>query len=123
MNMQIADATDRVWTFRRDVCNAIGNAGYGDLHLLKPYVAIRHVLGILKPHQLYKGMADLISWRKDEYFEKENFDRFMQEASKQVEKIQVRQNLCPEYLRDKALNTYGRREQERFKLDKARNSA
>lgn len=36
-------------------------------------------------------MENVISWRKDENFHKEDFDRFMREAATQAEKIQVQQ--------------------------------
>lgn len=64
MNSQIVDATGRVWRFKRNYCNGIRNAGYGDLILQNSYTALRHVLRMLKPLPLYRWMMNLIGWRK-----------------------------------------------------------
>lgn len=97
MDMQMIESNKRVWTLRRDYCNALRNAGYGDLHIKKPHLAINHILGKLKPHALYKRMNDLISWRKDENFHKENFDRFVREIATQAERIQSEQGVPSQF--------------------------
>lgn len=76
VDMQIADPVDRTWTFRRDYCNALRDADYGDLPSHLPHIAIGHILKKLKPHHLYTRMTNIVKWRKNENFEKENFNRF-----------------------------------------------
>lgn len=91
MQMNITDAEDRVWTLHREYCSALRKAGYGDLQDAKPHITIDHILKKLRPPQLYRRMRDIIAWRKNDNFHKENFSRFMQEVAKQAEKIQVEQ--------------------------------
>lgn len=87
MKMHILEAEDRIWTLRREYFIALRTAGYGDIIKDKPHIAINHILGKLKPQQLYLRMKDIINWRKDENFHKENLDRFVREIARLDKKI------------------------------------
>lgn len=89
MNTNISEAEDRIWSLRRDYYNALRSAGYAHILETKPHIAINHILKKLKPPQLYRRMLDIMTWRKNENFHKENFDRFVREAAAQAEKIQT----------------------------------
>lgn len=89
MNTSIAEAEDRVWSLRRDYHHALRSAGFAHIIETKPHIAINHILRKLKPPQLYRRMLDIISWRKNENFHKDNFDRFVREVAIQAEKIQA----------------------------------
>lgn len=52
MNMQIADATDRVWTLQRDYFNALRDVRYGEQQTHKRHIAEGNILEKIKPHQI-----------------------------------------------------------------------
>lgn len=49
MHRHVVAVGDSVRKLRREYCNALRTAGYGDLHVSKPHIAITHVLKRLKP--------------------------------------------------------------------------
>lgn len=123
MIMQIVVDTDRVWTFRNDYCIALRIAGYGDLQVHKPHIAIGYILEKLKPHQMYKRMTDLVKRRKNETFEKENVDRFIGEVSRQTKKVQTEQCAAPGFYGVKCVNVPRWREPDLFRRNKIRYDA
>lgn len=115
----MADATDRVWSFRWGCCNALRNTGYGALQIHKLHFAIGHIPKKLKPHQLYKRMTNLFKRRKNRNFEKKTkIDRIMREVSRQVKKIQTEQGATPGCCDDKSVEVPQRREPELFRRHK-----
>lgn len=92
MNMNIEDAEDRVWSLRRDYANTLRAAGYSNIIEERPHIAINHLLRKLKPVQLYQRMLDIITWRKNKGFRKENFNRFVREVAAQADKLQTEQS-------------------------------
>lgn len=88
MKMQIYEAEDRVWTLHRDYLIVLRSAGYEELPYRKPHIAIQHLLKRLKPQQLQSRMKSIITWRKDEKFDKKDVSAFMREVAKQAKKLQ-----------------------------------
>lgn len=84
VNKQNADPVDRIWTSRGEYCDALRNAGYGDLHSRKSPIVVGHILRELKPHHLHTRMTNIVERRKTENIDKENFDRFWRNVSKQA---------------------------------------
>lgn len=89
--MHVVDAEERVWTLHREYCSALRKASYADLQVAKLHLSIAHISKKLKPQQLHKWMMDIIAWKRDENFQKENFGRFMREIAVQAEEMQVEQ--------------------------------
>lgn len=79
-----AVAMDRVSKLRRDYCNVLRNAGFDDLHILNPHIAIEYIIKELRPPQLYRKMTSLVKRRENERFEKEHFRRFINEVFKKA---------------------------------------
>lgn len=65
MFTEINEAVGRIWIFSREHCNAVDNAGYGNLQIDKLHIAIEQLLKKLKPHGLQKRKVDIINWRRN----------------------------------------------------------
>lgn len=100
MKMQIFEAEDRVWTMHRDYLTCLRSAGYEELPNHKPHIAIQHVLKRLKPQQLRSRIQSIIKWRKDEQFDKKNFNAFMREVAAQAKKLQEEKAFESGYISD-----------------------
>lgn len=72
MSLQIADTCDREWTIRREYYNELRNAGYGEVYLHKPHIAIELIFQKLNPHELYERMMFILKCRKKKNFERKN---------------------------------------------------
>lgn len=88
MNGSIAEAEDRVWSLRKNYCDALRSAAYGYIVPDKPQIVINHFHKKPKPPQVYRKMLDITNWKKDDNFHKENFDRFVLEVAVQAKMIQ-----------------------------------
>lgn len=89
IRMQIIEAAGMVWILRGDYCSALRNAGFRDLHIDKPHIPIEHFLKRLKPYAVHRRMGDIITWRKNKDFHREDSDSFIREAAIQAEKLHV----------------------------------
>lgn len=88
MQMSIYDQEEWMWSLHRDQVQALRAEGYGYLPDTKPHIAIEHTLSRLKPKLLHTRMKDIMTWRKDEQFQKKDFNVFMREVSKQAKTLQ-----------------------------------
>lgn len=88
IKMHIFEAEDRIWTLHRDHLTALGASGYEEIPERKPHIAIQHIVQRLKPPQLKNRMKSIVKWRKDEGFDKKDFNKFMREVVSQAKKLQ-----------------------------------
>lgn len=88
MKLNIVEAEDRVWTFHRDYLYLLEAAGYEQLPIAKPHIAIGHIMKRIRPASLSNRMKSVAKWRKDEGFEKKDFNNFMRELAKQAKKLE-----------------------------------
>ena len=81
MDMTIADPENRVWTLDVEYTKALEAAGIENLTDSKPHIAIRHVIGMIRPAALLKQVQDVITWRKNEKFHERDYPAFMRELA------------------------------------------
>ena len=78
---------DRVCHLIQHYLQVLDNAGMADLPKEKPHLCIKHIMNCLKPACLHKCMLDIIEWRKDEHFDRKDFNLFVRELSKQAARM------------------------------------
>lgn len=87
MNTNVSESEGKIWRLRRENCNNQRSAAYANITESKPHIAIKNILKKPKPPQLNRRMLDIMTWRKNKNFHKENFDRFVREAAVHVRKV------------------------------------
>lgn len=70
---------------------ALEAAGYGAVISKKLYIAVKHFRKKLKPVRLYKKVLAAILWRKNERFDKGNFEWIIWKVVIQAKKLQSKQ--------------------------------
>lgn len=91
MDLNIAEAEDRVWSLHHHYLTVLEAAGMPDLPTQKPHISIKHMIKRIQPVQLRQRMKDIVEWRKDEGFGKKDFGSFMRELAKQSKKFEQEQ--------------------------------
>lgn len=80
--MHISEAQDRYWTLQRDYLLALETVGYDDIPQENLHIAMKHILSKFNPLYLKARMRSITVWRKNENFDKKDFDALKEVASK-----------------------------------------
>ena len=87
MDNKIPLIEDRVLNLVHVYLETLDAAGFQNLTEEKPHVAIRHIMKRLQPTSLYRRMRDVCEWKKNEQFDKVNFNRFIREVAAQAMRL------------------------------------
>ena len=100
MDGKIPLIEDRVLNLVHVYLETLDVAGFRNLPETKPHVAIRHIMKRLQPSALYRRMRDICEWRKNEQFDKTDFNRFIREVAAQAVRLDENSDLNGRPTRD-----------------------